>query len=231
MTKPIQYETVALDDAGSALVILDQTKLPGEVVYLRLTRQEDIHRAIRSLQVRGAPAIGAAAAIGIYLAAKSIDADDYDAFRARLGEAKDALAATRPTAVNLFRALDRMEAVATTHKDGPVSRIKTLLRDEAIRILEEDAIVCRAIGEHGLGLLRDGDGILTHCNAGYLATTKYGTALAPVHLGLERGYRFKLFVDETRPLLQGARLTAFELCAAGADSLGTTAPVGLGLPP
>jgi methylthioribose-1-phosphate isomerase len=209
---------VALDDAGDALVILDQTKLPGEVAYLRLTRQEDIRRAIRSLQVRGAPAIGAAAAVGLYLAAKSIDADDYDAFRARLGEAKDALAATRPTAVNLFRALDRMEAVAAARENGSVSQIKALLRDEAIRILEEDARVCRAIGEHGLGLLRDGDGILTHCNAGYLATTKYGTALAPVHIGLERGCRFKLFVDETRPLLQGARLSAFELCAAGADT-------------
>ncbi|MDR2295954.1 MAG: S-methyl-5-thioribose-1-phosphate isomerase [Clostridiales Family XIII bacterium] len=218
MTKAPRCETVALDDDGDALVILDQTKLPNEIVYLRLTRQEDIRHAIRSLRVRGAPAIGAAAAVGLYLAAKSIDAADYDAFRARFEEAKDALAATRPTAVNLFRALDRMEAVAAAHKDRPLPRVKALLRDEAIRILEEDAAVCRAIGEHGLGLLRDGDGILTHCNAGYLATTKYGTALAPVHLGLERGYRFKLFVDETRPLLQGARLSAFELCAAGADT-------------
>ncbi|MDR2355755.1 MAG: S-methyl-5-thioribose-1-phosphate isomerase [Clostridiales Family XIII bacterium] len=217
MTKSMQYETVALDDDGDALVILDQTKLPGEVVSLRLTRQEDIRRAIRLLQVRGAPAIGAAAACGLYLAAKSIDADDYDAFYERLKAAKDALAATRPTAVNLFRALDRMENVASAHREQALPRIKTLLRDEAIRILEEDAAVCRAIGEHGLGLLRDGDGILTHCNAGYLATTRYGTALAPIHLGLERGYRFKLFVDETRPLLQGARLTAFELCAAGAE--------------
>jgi methylthioribose-1-phosphate isomerase len=218
MTKSAQYETVALDDDKDALVILDQTKLPGEVVYLRLTCQEDIRRAIRLLQVRGAPAIGAAAAVGLYLAAKSIDADDYDAFREQFRAAKDALAATRPTAVNLFRALDRMESVASAHRGQALPRIKTLLRDEAVRILEEDAVVCRAIGEHGLGLLRDGDGILTHCNAGYLATTRYGTALAPVHLGLERGMAFKLFVDETRPLLQGARLTAFELCAAGADT-------------
>jgi methylthioribose-1-phosphate isomerase len=207
-----------LDDDKDALVILDQTKLPNEVVYLSLTRQEDIRRAIRLLQVRGAPAIGAAAAVGLYLAAKSIDATDNGAFYAQFGAAKDALAATRPTAVNLFRALDRMESVAEAHRSETPVRVKTLLRDEALRVLEEDAAACRAIGEHGLGLLRDGDGILTHCNAGYLATTRYGTALAPIHLGIERGYRFKLFVDETRPLLQGARLTAFELCAAGAET-------------
>jgi methylthioribose-1-phosphate isomerase len=207
-----------LDDERDALVILDQTKLPSEVVYLRLTRQEDIRRAIRLLQVRGAPAIGVAAAGGVYLAAKSIDAADYDAFYKRFKEAKDFLASARPTAVNLFWALDRMERVVSAHRDRPIPCIKAQLRDEALRIREEDAAACRAIGEHGLALLRDGDGILTHCNAGYLATTKYGTALAPIHVGLEKGYRFKVFVDETRPLLQGARLTAFELRAAGADT-------------
>ncbi|MDR2133209.1 MAG: S-methyl-5-thioribose-1-phosphate isomerase [Clostridiales Family XIII bacterium] len=218
MTNTAQYETVALDDGGDALVILDQTKLPNEVVFLRLTRTEDICRAIRTLQVRGAPAIGVAAACGLYLAAKSIDAPSRDAFFERFKAAKDALAASRPTAVNLFWALDRMERVASAHGDLPPARVKALLREEATRIMEEDAAVCRAIGEHGLGLLRDGDGILTHCNAGYLATTKYGTALAPVHIGLEKGYRFRVFVDETRPLLQGARLTAFELLSAGAET-------------
>ncbi|MDR2089043.1 MAG: S-methyl-5-thioribose-1-phosphate isomerase [Clostridiales Family XIII bacterium] len=218
MEKTAQYETVALDDGRDALIILDQTKLPNEAVFLRLTRTEDICRAIRVLQVRGAPAIGVAAAYGLYLAAKSIDASDCGAFCEQFKAARDALAASRPTAVNLFRALDRMESVVSAHGDLPPARIKTLLREEAIRIGEEDAAACRAIGEHGLGLLRDGDGILTHCNAGYLATTKYGTALAPIHIGLERGYRFRVFVDETRPLLQGARLTAFELCSAGAET-------------
>jgi methylthioribose-1-phosphate isomerase len=218
MNTSVQYETVTLDDERDALVILDQTKLPNEVVYLRLTRQEDIRNAIRSLRVRGAPAIGVAAAGGLYLAAKSVDANDFDAFYERFKDAKDFLASARPTAVNLSWALDRMERVATAHREKPVPRIKALLLEEAVRIRKEDAAACRAIGEHGLALLKDGDGILTHCNAGYLAATRYGTALAPVYMGLERGMRFKVFVDETRPLLQGARLTAFELCAAGADT-------------
>jgi methylthioribose-1-phosphate isomerase len=216
--KPARYETVALDDEKSALVILDQTRLPNEAVYLALTSQEDIYEAIRALRVRGAPAIGVAAAIGAYLAAKSVETDDYDEFYGRFMSAKNRLASSRPTAVNLFWALDRMEGVVTANKDLPPARVKGLLRDEAVRIKDEDAAVCRAIGEHGLTLLRDGDGVLTHCNAGYLAASRYGTALAPIYVGMEKGYRFKVFVDETRPLLQGARLTAFELVAAGADT-------------
>ncbi|MDR1246524.1 MAG: S-methyl-5-thioribose-1-phosphate isomerase [Clostridiales Family XIII bacterium] len=218
MTKSVRYETVALDDDNGALVILDQTLLPNDVVYLNLTRQDQIFEAIRSLRVRGAPAIGVAAAIGVYLAAKSVQTDDYDEFYERFKNAKDYLAGSRPTAVNLFRALDRMEDVVKAQKGAPTAHIKEALRDETGLILEEDAAACRSIGEHGLALLRDGDGILTHCNAGYLAASKYGTALAPIHLGVERGYRFRVFVDETRPLLQGARLTAFELCASGAET-------------
>ncbi|MDR3076077.1 MAG: S-methyl-5-thioribose-1-phosphate isomerase, partial [Synergistaceae bacterium] len=123
-----------------------------------------------------------------------------------------------PTAVNLFWALDRMESAVTRNKNLPVADIKRLLRDEAIGIYDEDIRVCRAIGEHGLNLIGDGYGILTHCNAGSLATVRYGTALAPLHLGRERGYNFKVYADETRPLLQGARLTAFELVADGIDT-------------
>lgn len=214
----LRYDTVSLDDDEGALLIIDQTKLPNEVEILHLTKLRDIHRAIYLLQVRGAPAIGVAAAIGLYLAAKEIDAERWEDFYPRLKEAKDYLASARPTAVNLFWALDRMEKAAVKNKSLAVHEIKRILRDEAARIRDEDIAVCRAIGEHGLSLLKDGAGILTHCNAGQLATVRYGTALAPVHLGRERGMNFRVYTDETRPLLQGARLSAFELAADGVDT-------------
>jgi len=214
----MNVDTVAMDDARSALVIIDQTRLPGEVHILSLTEQKDIWEAIYLLKVRGAPAIGVAAAIGIYLAAKGINAKDYDDFYAQFKQAKDYLATARPTAVNLFWALDRMEQVVLDNKGKSVDALKRLLHDEAVAIREEDIRVCRSIGEHGLTLIKDGDGILTHCNAGQLATTKYGTALSPIHLGVERGMHFKVFTDETRPLLQGARLSAFELHSNGVDT-------------
>ena len=216
--KIMDYETVGLDDAKDALAIINQTKLPCEVEILSLTEQKDIWTAINSLQVRGAPAIGVAAAVGIYLAAKAVDSNVHDEFYALLKKAKDYLASARPTAVNLFWALDRMERAALDNKDKPVPQIKALLREEALKIKDEDIQACKAIGEHGLSLLKDGDGILTHCNAGQLATVKYGTALSPIHLGHERGYKFKVFVNETRPLLQGARLSAFELHSSGVDT-------------
>ncbi|MEF9878228.1 MAG: S-methyl-5-thioribose-1-phosphate isomerase [Clostridia bacterium] len=214
----MNYETVALDDEKSALVILDQTRLPYEVQMLSLTEQKDIWNAIYLLQVRGAPAIGVAAAIGVYLAGKGIQTECYDEFASQFHAAKEYLASSRPTAVNLFWALNRMEAVVAQGKGKPVAEIKRMLHDEAVAIKEEDIWVCKMIGENGLTLIKDGDGILTHCNAGQLATAKYGTALAPIHLGKERGYRFKVFTDETRPLLQGARLSAFELTADGIDT-------------
>jgi len=214
----LHFETVALDDEENALLILDQTMLPGELKILRLTGQREIWEAIHQLRVRGAPAIGVAAAIGAYLAAKSIRADGYDEFYSRFRHAKEYLASSRPTAVNLFWALDRMEGVVLAHRDESVSNIKELLRREASAIRDEDVRACRAIGENGLSLIQDGDGILTHCNAGRLAAVRYGTALAPVYLGMERGYAFKVYADETRPLLQGARLSAFELVAAGVDT-------------
>jgi methylthioribose-1-phosphate isomerase len=214
----MNLETVTMDEEAGALVIIDQTKLPDTVELLSLTRQADIWDAIYLLRVRGAPAIGVAAAIGIYLAAKDIETDDYESFYAQFKAAKDYLASARPTAVNLFWALDRMEKLVTDNADKSVAEIKTLLRDEAVKIKEEDIRVCRAMGEYGLTLIHDGDGILTHCNAGQLAAVKYGTALAPIHLGHERGYKFKVFTDETRPLLQGARLSAFELHSSGVDT-------------
>jgi methylthioribose-1-phosphate isomerase len=214
----MNYDTVALDDERNALVIVDQTKLPGRVEILSLKRQEDIHRAIYLLQVRGAPAIGVAAAIGVYLAALDIDSDNYGVFYSEFRKAKDYLATARPTAVNLFWALDRMEKIVADGGGLSVAEIKARLRAEAVAIRDEDVKVCRALGEYGLSLIKDGDGILTHCNAGQLATVKYGTALAAIHLGREKGQNFKVFTDETRPLLQGARLSAFELVSDGVDT-------------
>ena len=214
----LRRDTVALDEKENALVIIDQTLLPGEVKTLSLRRQEDIREAIYMLRVRGAPAIGVAAAIGLYLAALEIDTDSADEFFGRLAAAKAYLAAARPTAVNLFWALDRMERAALACREKPIGEIKARLHDEAVRIREEDIETCRKIGENGLTLLRNGCGVLTHCNAGQLATTRYGTALAPIHLGRERGWNFRVFCDETRPLLQGARLSAYELMADGVDT-------------
>jgi methylthioribose-1-phosphate isomerase len=211
-------DTVALDEERKALKIIDQTRLPGELKILYLRTQEEIYQAIRLLQVRGAPAIGVAAAIGIYLASLKIDADTYEAFYDRFKEAKDFLASSRPTAVNLFWALGRMEKTVLNNPGARPEKLRELLHEEALRIRDEDIQACKSIGEYGLELIKDGDCILTHCNAGRLATVRYGTALAPIHLGRERGMNFKVFCDETRPLLQGARLSAFEMAAAGADT-------------
>ena len=212
------YETVDLKEQEGVLVILDQTKLPGKVELLHLTEQEDIWQAIYLLKVRGAPAIGVAAAFGLYLAAKDIRANTWEEFYAPFRKAKEYLNSSRPTAVNLSWALNRMEKAAIGAKEKNIPEIKEILRQESLRIKAEDVWMCRQIGEYGLTLIKDGDGILTHCNAGQLATSKYGTALAPIHLGRERGMNFKVFCDETRPLLQGARLSAFELMADGVDT-------------
>lgn len=215
----LDYDTVALDDADSALVIIDQTKLPERIELLRLHTAQEIWDAIYLLQVRGAPAIGVAAGYGIYLLAKSIDTSDFDEFYKQFCTYKQYLDSSRPTAVNLSWALNRMEQVLLRAHDAgsSVTQIKDLLKKESIAIQEEDIAICRAIGEHGLALVKPGDGILTHCNAGKLAASRYGTATAPIYLGQERGYGFHVYADETRPLLQGARLTAFELQSAGVD--------------
>lgn len=218
MSNIMAIDTVALDDANSQLVLIDQTQLPNRVEILRLSTQEEIREAIYLLKVRGAPAIGVAAAFGIYLAAKAIHTEDYAVFLHEYQQSSKYLEAARPTAVNLAWALRRMEQVVLDHADLDIAQIKALLLKECIAIKEEDTDMCRRIGEHGLSVLKDGDGVLTHCNAGQLATSKYGTALAPIHLGRERGMNFRVFTDETRPLLQGARLSAFELMADGVDT-------------
>lgn len=218
MATIFDMETVALDDQDSALLIIDQTQLPGRREILRLKDQKSIWDAIYLLKVRGAPAIGVAAAFGIYLVAKEIDEDTFDDFYKRFEEARDYLDSARPTAVNLSWALRRMDSVVRENREKTVPEIKSLLLREANEIKAEDIRVCRSIGENGLKLLKPGMGLLTHCNAGQLATSKYGTATAPMYLGQERGYGFHVFCDETRPLLQGARLTAFELQEAGIDT-------------
>lgn len=215
--KVFDMETVQLDDVNDELIIIDQTVLPNEVKYLHLKKITEIWDAIYELQVRGAPAIGITAAYGVYLAVKDSKACDYDNFYIDFKKAKDYIATSRPTAVNLFWALDRMEECVRLNSNKTVSEIKSALKREADEIKEEDAWVCKSIGEYGLSLLKSNTGILTHCNAGQLATAKYGTALAPIYLGHERGYDFRVFADETRPLLQGARLTTFELMTAGVD--------------
>jgi len=211
-------DTVALDEERKALIIIDQTLLPGELKLLYLSTQEEIYQAIRLLRVRGAPAIGVAAAFGIYLASLEINEDTYEGFYNRFTEAKNYLASSRPTAVNLFWALGRMEKIMAGNPGKSPAKLRELLHDEALRIRDEDIQACKSIGEYGLELIKDGDCILTHCNAGRLATVRYGTALAPIHLGRERGMNFKVICDETRPLLQGARLSAFEMSADGVDT-------------
>lgn len=210
-------QSVMLDDENSTLVVLDQTLLPNEKIFLRLTSQNQIWEAIYSLRVRGAPAIGIAAAFGAYLGAKESKAETYEGLYEDFKKVKEYLASSRPTAVNLFWALDRMESRIKKEEGRSVEEVKKALKEESELIREEDEMVCKTIGENALTLLKSGMGILTHCNAGAIATAKYGTALAPIYLGKERGYEFKVYADETRPLLQGARLTAWELKEADVD--------------
>lgn len=206
---------------GQAVRLLDQTKLPTETVYVEITDERQMWDAIKRLVVRGAPAIGVAAAFGVYLGVRNIS--DPAQFPNRLKEVRDYLATSRPTAVNLFWAIDRVYKCATNHPKcrsltpDSVNLLQQRILDEALQMLEEDNRVCRAIGEHGAKLLADLTGgkdqidLLTHCNAGGLATVQYGTALAPIYIGVEQGMKFHVFADETRPLLQGSRITAYEL--------------------
>ncbi len=206
-----------LDEKDNSIVIIDQTLLPRKTELIRLRTAQEIWDAIYLLKVRGAPAIGVTAAFGIYLLAKGIETEDYDIFYKEFARQKDYLNSSRPTAVNLSWALRRMENICVKNQEKRIGEIKEALKEEAFAIKEEDTWVCRMIGEYGLSLLKPGDGILTHCNAGQLATSKYGTATAPIYLGQEKGYHFRVFADETRPLLQGARLTAYELSSSGVD--------------
>ncbi|WP_145036931.1 S-methyl-5-thioribose-1-phosphate isomerase [Paenibacillus sp. Y412MC10] len=204
---------------GDHLVLLDQRLLPEEIVYLKLYTPEEVWEGIHSMKVRGAPAIGIAAAFGAVLGGMQVETDGREEWLQQVAKTCAYLATSRPTAVNLFWALDRIklaaEKLAASDLDTAGLNAALLAEAEAIRAEDED--VCRRIGENALTFFRDGMGVLTHCNAGGLATAKYGTALAPMYLAHEQGLNIKVFADETRPVLQGARLTAFELQQAGID--------------
>ncbi len=198
--------------------MIEQTKLPGTLEIIDVTTQEEMWDAIKRLAVRGAPAIGVSAAIGTVLGIRSSAASDRAAFLEDLEATTDYLATSRPTAVNLFWGLDRMTRVAhATPADMSVPDLKQHLLDEAITIWNEDRAICRALGKHGHPLLAPGEAALTHCNAGGLATADYGTALAVFFAAQEAGKEFSVFADETRPLNQGSRLTAWELHNRGID--------------
>ena len=202
-----------LDWDQKHLILLDQTLLPGEVRYLNLSSYLEVAEAIKRLQVRGAPAIGIAAAYGVVLGAREFETNPR--FHERVIQVIQTLAQTRPTAVNLFWALDRQRRVFEANRERPVPEIVRLLETEAGRIASDDATINRKIGEYGASLFQDGMGILTHCNAGALATFAYGTALAAIRVAVEQGKHLEVFADETRPLLQGARLTVWELMQEG----------------
>jgi methylthioribose-1-phosphate isomerase len=208
---------VKLNESKIKLVIIDQTFLPNEEKFLELDKPEEIWEAIKKLRVRGAPAIGIAAAFGLFVSTLKSKATNVAEFKIEFEKIRDYLATSRPTAVNLFWALKRMTRRFEQEEEKSVEKIKKALLDESEKILAEDQEMDKAIGEYGLSLLKPGMGLLTHCNAGGLATSGYGTALAPMYLGYEKGYNFKVYADETRPLLQGARLTTYELYKAGID--------------
>jgi len=197
--------------------LIDQTLLPNELKYIYCESAEEVWEAIKVLRVRGAPAIGIAGALGTVLGIWDSEARDYNEFSEQLEKVTKYLAASRPTAVNLFWALNRMKMKASANKDKDIPQLKQIMLAEAQKIINEDKAICRAIGRNGVALINDGDTILTHCNAGGLATADYGTALAVIFTAHEQGKNVKVYADETRPLLQGARLTAWELMQAGID--------------
>jgi methylthioribose-1-phosphate isomerase len=204
MVKAVEWE-------DGAVKILDQTRLPIEVVYIKCSNYLQVADCIKKLCIRGAPAIGIAAAMGIAIAALDVHAEDFESFVRTLNPAMETMIATRPTAVNIKWAIDRIKRKLSRRRDQSVQALKDLLVKEANDILREDIEVNKAIGRWGAEFLKDGDTVLTHCNAGALATGGYGTATAPIIVALEQGKKIQVIVDETRPVLQGARLTAWEL--------------------
>ncbi len=201
------------------LELVDQTRLPSKLVYKSCRKVDEIAEAIESLRVRGAPAIGIAGAFGVVLGAHEIHETRQEAFLSALEKSFERLAATRPTAVNLFWALDRMRRVAGESRKESVEAIRSRLLEEALRIQQEDKEICRKMGLNGAELLEDGMTVLTHCHAGGLATADFGTALGVIYAAQQQGKRIRVFADETRPLLQGARLTAWELMQNGVETI------------
>jgi len=200
---------------NDSVIMIDQTKLPQEEIYITFNDFKSVADAIRGMIIRGAPAIGVAAAMGIALGAREIIADTFESFYRQLENVCDIMARTRPTAVNLFWAIDRMKKLAAANSHKKLDQIREILKNEAIRIETEDLTICKNIGKWGATLIPEGGTVLTHCNAGGLATAGYGTALGVIRAAHEGGKNIKVFADETRPWLQGARLTAWELMKDG----------------
>ena len=203
---------------GDSLEVLDQTLLPLDEKYLNLNSVESIREAIVNLKVRGAPLLGIIGAFGVYIGIRESKAKEGEEFLKELNKVIEYLGSSRPTAVNLFWGMKRIKERVCKNIFLPVEELKKISLSEAIKILEEDKKICRDIGESGSEIVKDGDSILTHCNAGGLATSGYGTALAILYSAKEKGKSFKVYADETRPLLQGARLTCWELIKAGIET-------------
>ncbi|NOY64302.1 MAG: S-methyl-5-thioribose-1-phosphate isomerase [Nitrospirae bacterium] len=208
MVKSIEWK-------DNKVIILDQSKLPLEVEYIECTDYQTVADTIKSLKIRGAPAIGIAAAMAVALAAQDIRASTFETFYKKLKPVMETMLSTRPTAVNIRWAMERIDHLLVSNKEQTIDKIKSLLIEEAKTILEEDIEVNKAIGLWGAQFIKDGDTVLTHCNAGALATGGYGTATAPILVAREQGKEIRVIADETRPVLQGARLTAWELKMAG----------------
>ncbi|HEY8543141.1 MAG TPA: S-methyl-5-thioribose-1-phosphate isomerase [Pseudothermotoga sp.] len=213
----MNLKTITLEWTGDSLVLVDQRKLPHVVEYVECKTYQEVARAIKEMIVRGAPAIGAVAAFGFVLGAKQFSNLKEKNFVEHMKTVREVLASTRPTAVNLFWALERMYNKMDQIDD--IDQLVSILEKEAIEIANEDIEVNKAIGMYGQTLLKDGDAVLTHCNAGALATVDYGTALGVIRAAVENGKKIRVYVDETRPYLQGARLTAWELVQLGVEAI------------
>lgn len=211
-----QLQVIKISDDAKELIILDQTVLPNHEEYLTLTSLQPMWDAIKKLQVRGAPAIGVFAGYAMAVLAQYSDKQDYDSFKEEFNQQADYLNTSRPTAVNLSWALNRMKKFVEENPSD-IEALKKALVEEAKRIDSENLEMNKKIAEYGVTLLHEGDGVLTHCNAGYLACLGYGTATAPMYMAQEKGMNIHVYSDETRPLLQGARLTSYELFKAGID--------------
>lgn len=205
----MNFETIRWENDN--IVLIDQTKLPEVFEERTCSTVEDLHEAIRVLATRGAPLLGVTAAMGLCLGLQKCNISDTPAFLKEVERVAAYIRTSRPTAVNLFWALERMIGVAKENADKTVAELKQILHDEAMAIKNEDDRLCRGIGESGEAIIEEGDVVLTHCNAGALATAGIGTALAPMYVAKEKGKTFRVYADETRPLLQGSRLTAWEL--------------------
>lgn len=218
--RPIDFDSVEIDPDGKFIKIIDQTQLPQKEVFLFLSEENEIAEAISSLRVRGAPAIGIAAAAGLAVVLNCSGSETIEESTRVLERACEKLEFTRPTAVNLRWALQRMRNKFNSLKGeyaNNIEKLHKLMTEEATRIKSEDISMSLSVAENGLTLIKEGAKILTYCNAGHLATGRYGTALAPIYLGIEKGLNLKIYSCETRPLLQGARLTTYELQKGGAD--------------